>query len=229
MSVRRLRLCLDGADHGERQMARDRAAYGDYRSGDAGLLRFYAWSAPCLSLGRFQRDQALCERAQALKLPLVQRPTGGQAILHGGDLTFSLVGPPDWLPGGLLAGHARFAAALAAGLGQLGLRLEAGDASSVSAPSDCFATSSPADLRLAQGKLIGTAQVRRRQAFLIQGTLYLQADQALIRRVFPERSEPLLSLDQLLHPLPTPAAIAAALADGLIAGLELTPLNRLNS
>lgn len=225
--LRRARLLYEGADTGLAQMQRDQQDYSRFdASQTTPRLRFYAWSEPTVSLGRFQQPAPdFAARLAELGLPSVQRPTGGRAILHAGDLTFSLIGPPDWLPGSLLAGHALFSRALAHGLAHLGLIAGAGsESASRNQPVHCFASATPADLLVAGGKLIGTAQVRRRQAFLIQGTIYLQADHALLRALFGEPSETrsqLLDLAQLLGQPPNPAQVAQALAAGLQEVLNL--------
>src|SRR5438874_167311 len=58
-------------------------------------LRLYRWESPALSVGRFQDIEKDIDRAacKALNLEIVRRPTGGRGILHGGDLTCSVVIP----------------------------------------------------------------------------------------------------------------------------------------
>lgn len=204
-------------------MRRDQEYYSAYEPGvDLPLLRFYTWSEPCLSLGRFETLTPESEaRLQALKLGWVRRPTGGSAILHGGDLTFSLVGPSDWLAGSLLAGHAQMTLALSRGLAQLGIQADAGSEPAQKAPGHCFAVSTPADLRVKGQKLVGTAQVRRRKAFLLQGMLYLQADQSLFRQVFSEQA-PLTDLSELMDSQPDPERVISALTAGFSAAFGLT-------
>ena len=86
-------------------------------------LRFYGWHRPTVSLGYAQPfdrgvDVAL---AQRLAIPLVRRPTGGRAVLHAGELTYSIAAPADTgaLAGGVSTSYRRIAAGLRAGLGLL--------------------------------------------------------------------------------------------------------------
>lgn len=211
---------------GHEQMRRDQHYYSCFDpSRDLPLLRFYTWQSPTVSLGRFQTlTPEWAERLQSLGLPTVQRPTGGKAILHAGDLTFSLIGPLTWLPGNLLTGHALIRQALQTGLQQLGIDSTGGLSPARRQQSEhCFATATPADIQSHWGKLVGTAQVRRRQAFLVQGTLYLEANRPLLQAVFSglsgsgEPSDPdseIMDLAQLLGKVPTQHQVITSLADG---------------
>ncbi|MEZ0368221.1 MAG: biotin/lipoate A/B protein ligase family protein [Candidatus Sericytochromatia bacterium] len=217
----------DPAMPGCEQMQRDQQYYSRFDPQKAlPLLRFYTWSEPCLSWGRFQQPTpALTARLQALNLPAVRRPTGGGAILHAGDLTFSLVGPSSWLPGNLLQGHALISRALVAGLHRLGIEADAGGALQRQQPEHCFASITPADIQVSLGKLVGTAQVRRRQAFLIQGTIYLNADRGLLQALFGAAEPPLADLAQLLGAPPAPERVIEALSHGFasVLGLDFIP------
>ncbi len=208
---------------GLEQMRRDRDYYSAFQpESDRPLLRFYTWSPACLSLGRFENpDLEQMRKLAQLGLESVRRPTGGAAILHAGDLTFSLIGPTEWLSGNLLEGHARLTRALALGLSQLGIQADAGQEAAQKHPGHCFAVTTPADLRVKGQKLIGTAQVRRRKAFLLQGMIYLQADQALLQAVFGTRS-PLADLQSLLGHLPETQTLIEAFRAGFseVFGLE---------
>ena len=76
---------------GAEQMQRDRWMLDQLASptgeGVQALLRFYRWSEPTLSLGHHQEAPA---RAAASGLPVVRRPSGGAAVLHGGDLCYAI-------------------------------------------------------------------------------------------------------------------------------------------
>src|SRR5947207_13454995 len=62
-------------------------------SGGLCTLRFYRWSAPTLSLGYFQRISDRTTHAASQTCPLVRRQTGGGAILHDREWTYSLTAP----------------------------------------------------------------------------------------------------------------------------------------
>ena len=82
-------------------------------------LRFYAWEPPCLSLGRAQRVSDVDREAlQAAGFGLVRRPTGGRAILHTDELTYSLDAPAahPLLAGTIVESYRRLSTGLALSL-----------------------------------------------------------------------------------------------------------------
>ncbi len=148
----------------------------------APTLRFYRWARPTLSLGYFQRAEELPLAAvRARGGEVVRRSTGGKAILHEGELTYSLCAPESGcLAGGPAAATAALHEALAAELGRqagapVGLRRGAGLASDVAGSAWCFEDSSPLDLCLGGRKLLGSAARRRQGWVLFHGSLVLAA------------------------------------------------------
>jgi len=153
-------------------------------------LRLYAWTPPCLSLGYAQpvTDVDLA-RLAAHGWDLVRRPTGGRAVLHTDELTYSVIGPLDepHLAGGVLDSYQRLASALVASLGVLGL---SADLQSKAAPGAernanpvCFEVPSTYEITVAGRKLLGSAQARRREGVLQHGSLPLGGDLARILQV----------------------------------------------
>ncbi|MBC8327770.1 MAG: hypothetical protein ISR76_04175 [Planctomycetes bacterium] len=143
-------------------------------------LRFYRWARPTLSLGYFQ---------PAADLPLaavrdrggevVRRSTGGKAILHDRELTYSLCAPERGVLGGgpaaaMAALHRVLGAELERQAGQrIALRRARPLASDVPGSAWCFEDSSPLDLCLGGRKLLGSAARRRRGWILFHGSLVL--------------------------------------------------------
>jgi lipoate-protein ligase A len=149
-------------------------------------LRLYAWQPPCLSLGRHQPvaevDREALRRAG---YDLVRRPTGGRAILHTDELTYSVSIPltDPRVEGGILASCESLSQGLLWAVreelgGDVAINRRDGGASSQEAV--CFET--PADFEIVAGgrKLIGSAQMRARGALLQHGTLPLKGDIARI-------------------------------------------------
>jgi lipoate-protein ligase A len=145
-------------------------------------LRFFEWDPPCLSLGYNQRwaevDEAACAR---LGYTWVRRPTGGRAILHTDELTYSVVVPAGEprVAGGVVDAYRRLSAGLLSGLRALGV--DAYQADAVLAPDSpqgavCFDTPSKYEITAGGKKLIGSAQVRRQGMVLQHGTLPLIGD-----------------------------------------------------
>jgi lipoate---protein ligase len=173
---------------GRRQMAIDRWLFEQCCVGlHPPVLRFYEWAPAAISLGRHQRYwpqhwQSLQWEGQTLDL--VRRPTGGRAVLHEGDLTYSLVVPDR-------SGHRRetyeyLCQFLIEGWRSLGTTLQFGQAGrGYQRQVDCFASATAADLVDSDGeKLIGSAQAWRGQTVLQHGSMQLQRNLALQRQVF---------------------------------------------
>jgi lipoate-protein ligase A len=166
-------------------------------------LRLYAWTPPCLSLGRAQAgdevDRAACARDG---VHVVRRPTGGRAILHTDELTYSVVAPPHEprLAGDLLTSYHRLSQALLAALAHLGATLQTRDTGHATRITQhgtrdtnpvCFETPSHYELVAGDGrKLVGSAQMRVHGAVLQHGTLPLVGDMARICHYLADPPDP---------------------------------------
>jgi len=184
--MRALRDCdfRDGASN----MAVDCAILEAVAAGDQPpTLRLYGWAPFCLSLGYGQRMRdvdldALAERGWQL----VRRPTGGKAILHGDELTYSLCLPLDHpLAGGdVVESYRRISAGLLRALECLGLCVQAYPQSERPRHANlgpvCFELPSHYEVSFGGRKLIGSAQLRRKGGLLQHGTLPLCGDVARI-------------------------------------------------
>ncbi len=145
-------------------------------------LRLYAWEPACLSLGYAQpyRD------VDALRLhshgwDVVRRMTGGRAILHIDELTYSVTAPPHEprVQGSVLESYQRLAQALMLALHTLGLPVsmetDAPPANAEKGPV-CFEVPSAYEIVIGGKKLVGSAQARKRLGVLQHGTLPLHGD-----------------------------------------------------
>ena len=167
--MRQWRLIYDQPTFGARNMALDEAILTAVAAGDAPpTLRLYSWTPPCLSLGYGQHaHEADLDRLAARGWGIVRRPTGGRAILHADELTYSLALPLDdpLAAGGVIDSYRRISAALLAALQRLGAQPSAERApaeSSQPLSPVCFETPSHYEITVAGRKLIGSAQMRRR-------------------------------------------------------------------
>lgn len=149
------------------------------RIADAPTLRLYGWQPHAVSLGWFQDPAAFADLPP--DTPLVRRQTGGGAIHHGDELTFSLAVDQRWLPGDIAASYQLLHDALVAALRHHGVPCERLTAGAIPAarPHDrwCFAVPGRDDIVTAHGKLLGSAQRRVRQPsqrVLHHGSLVLQ-------------------------------------------------------
>ena len=153
--------------------------------GLAGTLRFYQWPRPTLSLGFHQQRLPAhwLELAASGVIDLVRRPSGGRAVLHGGDLTYALIWPTP--PPQRSEAYRRACRWLQRGFAAIDLPLGFGEAAFNRDRDSCFATSTAADLIHADGsKRIGSAQLWRRGALLQHGSILIQPERALWREIF---------------------------------------------
>ncbi len=170
--------------NGAWNMAVDEAILESVFTGDSPpTLRLYAWEPPCLSLGLAQPFSDVDTQAlSSYGWDVVRRPTGGRAILHTDELTYSVTGP-DFEPrlkGGVLESYLRLSKALIAALEILGLQPQANKDHSRKKPDApnpvCFEVPSKYEITVNGRKLIGSAQARRKEGILQHGTLPLGGD-----------------------------------------------------
>ncbi|MBL8729957.1 MAG: lipoate--protein ligase family protein [Planctomycetes bacterium] len=154
-------MMLDGAADASWNMAVDEALL---TAGDRATLRFYGWSPHAVSLGWFQRWTDFAD--VPADVAVVRRLTGGGAIHHGDEVTFSLTCDAAVLPGDIAASYRLLHDAAVAAMRRLGVpcsRLDAG-AHQQARPDQrwCFAVPGRDDVVTARGKLLGSAQRRTR-------------------------------------------------------------------
>lgn len=153
-------------------------------------LRLYGWSRPTVSIGYAQdagKDIDL-ERCQELDLGLVRRPTGGRAVLHEQELTYSLVAPEKIFskPSSILEIYKEISGALIAGLSLLGIeaQLVPVQRSKMSPSAFCFSSPSAYEVAVQGKKLVGSAQKRSRGYVLQQGSIIIDIDQGKLAAIF---------------------------------------------
>ncbi|MGQ9524384.1 MAG: lipoate--protein ligase family protein [Armatimonadota bacterium] len=175
----RWRLVLDPPKPGAWNMAVDEALFrrADQRGG-VPVLRMYQWAPPCVSLGRFQRaDTSLkLDACRRLGVDVVRRPTGGRAILHEHEVTYSVTAPLGGT--GVIESYRELSAGLVRALELLGIRAEYGSqpAPGPGSRASCFAHAARCDIVAGGKKIIGSAQVRGTHWVLQQGSIPLWVD-----------------------------------------------------
>ncbi len=165
-------------------MALDQAVAEAVAAGDSlPTLRIYGWKPPAVSLGRHQHVAEVDLVAiDARGYEVVRRPTGGRAILHMDELTYSVAAPASEprVSGGVMDAYLRLSNALVEGLQNLGLREAAKAPGNVRAGSDvsaaCFEAPSAYEITAGGRKLMGSAQSRRAGYVLQHGSLPLTGD-----------------------------------------------------
>jgi lipoate-protein ligase A len=223
------RLLLDDFADGATNMARDEAlATVHAASTTPPTLRLYRWRPDCLSLGRFQRgdaiDQEACARAG---VDVVRRPSGGRALLHADELTYAVVARADHpLVAGdsIVASYRRISEALLGGLRGLGVEAELTPQRSVERRAQsaeqgntegtlrstlyalrsaaCFDMPASYELTVGGRKLVGSSQTRRAGIVLQHGAIPLSPHAARLAALLADPPDDLgykmIALDQAL-------------------------------
>ncbi|PWH11957.1 MAG: octanoyltransferase [Anaerolineae bacterium] len=238
------RLLITPPARGAWNMAVDEAVLAAAGRGDSPpTLRLYAWSPPCLSLGYAQPFSDVdMERLTARGWDVVRRPTGGRAILHTDELTYSVTAPLDHplMHGTILESYRRLAVALVAGVRALGIPVEMAEhmpALGAAKGPVCFEVPSAYEIVVDGKKLIGSAQARKQEGVLQHGSFPLHGDLTRITQVlfFADEQARSAAAEKLLrrattaemvlgHPIPWETA-AQVLADAFQQelGLRLEP------
>src|SRR5580658_2874192 len=233
----RLELLIDEPAPGEDNMRRDLALLDACVRGEIpGAVRLYGFTPACLSLGRMQSiDDVNLEACARDGVDVVRRPSGGRAVLHDQEVTYSVVcKSTDPVFGGrVLESCSRIHEAVAAGLDVLGvhttprampanLRRDAREGALV---ADCFARSAAHELLDDRGrKLVGSAQARRAGALLQHGSVLLEPPRAAgYLRGGVTRSLGGVGVRELLERDVSREELVAALAAGFSGAIEGLP------
>src|SRR5688572_2569891 len=218
---------------GVENMAVDDALLDRARASGDCVLRLYEWARPTLSLGRNQtaRGQYDLARARELGIDFVRRPTGGRAVLHHRELTYSVTAPAALL-GSLRESYARVNRLLISALRRLGVGASvAQDLPRAPSPGivPCFDQPGAGELVLGDRKLVGSAQWRDGEAFLQHGSILVDDDQGLASALLRSPSPPppaAATLRDALGHAPTAADLADAFNDTLVTleDAEASPL-----
>jgi lipoyl(octanoyl) transferase len=193
------RLLDTGAGDGAWNMAVDEALMESVRHGAAPTLRFYRWSPLCVSLGRNQPTRVEDgERYHAAGIGCVRRITGGRALLHDRELTYSVVAPARLL-GSARSAYRIINEVLVDGLGRLGVGAavhDSGRRPPLPSTAPCFAEPVAGEVLAAGRKLLGSAQTTIEGVLLQHGSLPFSppapAVAAVVETGAPAYLEPLL-------------------------------------
>jgi lipoate-protein ligase A len=155
----------------------------EHRTDSVAYLRLYRWSPPCLSFGRNERATLRYqrERIEALGLSVVRRPTGGRAVWHDQEATYSVAAPAAAF-GSLGASYREIHSRLLCALRRLGVPATLSSGPERGAKVDigpCFSAAVGGEIVVNGDKLVGSAQMRLRRAFLQHGSLLLTGDQEM--------------------------------------------------
>ena len=149
------------------------------------IFRLYAWSPRCISLGRNQKDDFL----QGVKEDVVRRLTGGRALLHDNEITYSYITPIDIIPNGegISESYKFISKILIDFFKTLGVDLDFGENKKVSTKFDyCMLISTGADVCYQGRKIIGSAQYRKQGYILQHGSILFGYNKELLESLFHE-------------------------------------------
>ncbi len=218
---------------GPANMALDHALLERARRTGERVLRVYTWSTPTLSLGRHQvaRGRINTGAATSLGVALVRRPTGGRALLHHREVTYSVTTPlgrddsvREW--------YAAINEILLGALRSLGVNAEPAlvtGRTPVPGSASCFVRADEGEISFDGRKLVGSALLRQEDALLQHGSILIDDDQHLLAELLPAGEAPPApagTLRQALGSAPTWETVAGALLNALVdAGAETGPLD----
>ena len=149
------------------------------------IFRLYAWSPRCISLGRNQKDDFLSNTTE----DVVRRLTGGRALLHDNEITYSYVAPVSIIPDGetISSSYKYISQILIDFFKTLGINLDFGENKKISTKFDyCMLISTGADVCYEGKKIIGSAQYRKQGYILQHGSILFGYNKKLLEDLFKE-------------------------------------------
>ncbi len=208
-----LRVIHDGVAAGDWNMAVDEALAQSVSAGGMATLRFYGWRPATLSLGYFQDLGDRAKHAASARCPVVRRPSGGGAIVHDRELTYSLVLPTDFPAARqtqqlYLTIHETLKAVLAG----FGVTVELRATAQIGTATQflCFQRHAHGDVLCQSHKICGSAQRRQLHATVQHGSILLATSAAA-----PE----LPGIEELTGSSIEPEVLAGAWEQHLASGL----------
>lgn len=234
------RLVSTAEHEGATNMAIDEAILNAVSEGRSRpTIRFYGWRPPCVSIGYAQpmRGSIDLEACAERGYEWVRRPTGGRAVLHIDELTYSVTAPRDEprVYGDIITSYRRLSRGLVAGVRYLGAQVDLAEGEDLvgAGSAACFDVPSHYEVTALGRKLVGSAQARRQGVVLQHGALPLRGDVGRLAEVLAlstEEREALreklrrraVALDQVVGRLVSWQEAMEALAVGFEQALKLT-------
>jgi lipoate-protein ligase A len=204
-------------------MALDHALMDRARRTGERVLRIYTWSCPTLSLGRNQvaRGRVNEEAARARGVILVRRPTGGRALLHDREVTYSVTAHLE-RDDSVREWYGAINAILLDALNHLGVNAETAVAhgrTPLPASAPCFVRADEGEISVGGRKLVGSALLRREDALLQHGSILLDDDQQLLTQILPANEAPPMPAGTLRQALGRDVGVKEV-ANALVTALE---------
>ncbi len=222
---------------GSLNMAVDEYLFARAREGKRTVLRFYRWESPTVSLSYGQEaaratDLDFC---RANGIDIVRRMTGGKAVLHLRELTYSLASSDtETFTPTLQDSYRLISLALLMGLDLMGLSARLAPApppSYIRGTMPCFAFPARGEVEIGGRKIIGSAQKRIGASFIQHGSIPIDKDETLLKAVARfDTEDAKVSMTSLSEALGRPvafdwAALRFSLGFSQFFGVELEPLS----
>ena len=141
-------------------------------------IRFYGWRPPAVSIGYFQdiKKEVNIEKCRSTGIDIVRRPSGGKAVFHCDEITYSVVASD------ILGTYKIISRCLARGLSFLGIDVQLAEAGRPLSDADfksfCFSVPSRNELLVSGRKICGSAQMRVCGGFLQHGSILINFNPA---------------------------------------------------
>lgn len=154
------------------------------------IFRLYGWKPACISLGRNQSDEFIDKGFLNQEgINWVRRLTGGRALLHDNEITYSYICPTSYLKNGenVTKSYIEISQILIDKFKKIGIELNFGTTKKINTKFDyCMLISTGADLCYEGKKLIGSAQCRKNGYILQHGSILYDYDKKLLEKIFHE-------------------------------------------
>lgn len=167
------------------------------------IFRLYGWKPACISLGRNQDDKFINKDIiKKYNIDVVRRLTGGRALLHDKEITYSFVAPASSLKNGesVIESYKEISQILIDVFEKLGIKLTLGGEKGVHTKFDyCMLISTGADLCYEGKKFIGSAQCKKQGYILQHGSILLDYNKELLEELFNENisTDSIISLKEI--------------------------------
>ena len=160
------------------------------------IFRLYAWAPKCISLGRNQKDDFIKNKGKSIDV--VRRLTGGRALLHDNEITYSCIMPA---PEGVSVNdsYKEISGILIDFFKTLGIALDFGENKKISTKFDyCMLISTGADVCYQGKKIIGSAQFRKQGYILQHGSILFDYDKEFLEEFFGEKVQGITTVKEIL-------------------------------
>lgn len=168
------------------------------QSSESAVFRLYGWSPKCISIGRNQKSDFL---TKINDIDVVRRVTGGRALLHDNEVTYSCVVPISKIPNGnnIKESYKHISSILINFFKNLGVTLDFGEDKKISTHFDyCMLLSTGADVCYKGKKIIGSAQYRKDGYILQHGSILFGYDKKLLKHLFNEEISGIITVNEIL-------------------------------